>query len=111
MFFLFIYLKSNLFLPYGFNEPRQPLKLFVKIFHAFVLVKSEENLLSQLKNNIYNLFGNKSQNNMERLYNAEEDTVLLMPNETVSDFFVRITFDGETVINKILFKETKKINN
>lgn len=74
------------------NESRQPIKLLVKIDHAFILSKKVDGLFTQLRTS---LLGTKSPNNLS------EDSPSPV---TISELnpFVRVIFDGETKQTPVL---------
>jgi hypothetical protein len=88
------YESSNLFLPYGFNEPKRKLiRLVFTIYSADILYKNEKSYVDQLKSNLFSLFNSKT--NDIKIYFDENQ------NETLNTF-VRVTFNEETVIYFLL---------
>ena len=87
------FFNSNLFLPYGFNEPKRKLiRLVFTIYSADIFYKSEKSYVDQLKSNFFSLFSSKTNDIKINLDKNENE------NETLNTF-VRVTFNEETVIS------------
>ncbi len=101
-------------MPYGLNEPRQPIKLYVIIHHAFILVKKHASIIHQLKSNLsQSIFGKPG-----RSVKPEHSTLSSTPIETPSKIsappsdlnpYVKVTFDGETKQTPIVYANDKPV--
>lgn len=109
---MFLFL-SNLFVPYPLKEQRQPIKLYVDIGHAFILVKKESSVLTQLKTNLLETLSLTDSHQKNNQPNISGDTD---KNEAVINIpdlnpFVKITYNGETKQTPIVHGTNKPVWN
>lgn len=97
-------------MPYGLHEPRQPIILYINIYHAFILVKHEKGILNQFKSNLFGSFIGAETSSTNKA-KCESDSTATAANQIEADTivnisqlnpYVKVTFDGETKQTPVL---------